>query len=136
MNKFTDYCSSFITPQMTLLEKFNALLDYLKDFEIPEMDNKPIVVEEFTNYVEGNINPLTYEPTEDKEFKGISCPLEIYDNENGQCKINTQIQLETFLDVVDWYEQIIAVYQIGNSDYGFILLKSPNGKYYFWKSHL
>ena len=31
MSKFDDYCSSFITPQYTLLEKFNALLKYLKE---------------------------------------------------------------------------------------------------------
>lgn len=29
--KFSDYLSSYITPQMTLLEKFNALLKYLND---------------------------------------------------------------------------------------------------------
>ena len=35
MSKFTDYLASAITPQYTLLEKFNALLEFLKniDFE-------------------------------------------------------------------------------------------------------
>lgn len=31
MNKFEIYCASFITPQMTLLEKFNALIKYMKE---------------------------------------------------------------------------------------------------------
>ena len=30
MNKFESYCASFITPQMTLLEKQNAIIEYLK----------------------------------------------------------------------------------------------------------
>lgn len=30
---FSDYLASAITPQMTLLEKFNALLEYLKTYE-------------------------------------------------------------------------------------------------------
>lgn len=29
--KFTDYCASNITPQMTLLEKLNAIIKYLKE---------------------------------------------------------------------------------------------------------
>ena len=33
--KFSDYLASYITPQMTLLEKFNALLKYLE--EKPEL---------------------------------------------------------------------------------------------------
>lgn len=36
MSKFTDYCSSAITPQMTLLEKFNALMKYLTENEFAE----------------------------------------------------------------------------------------------------
>lgn len=31
--KFSEYLASYITPQMTLLEKFNALLKYLKEDE-------------------------------------------------------------------------------------------------------
>ena len=33
MSKFTDYLASQITPQMTLLEKFNALLKYLEEID-------------------------------------------------------------------------------------------------------
>ena len=31
MSRFQDYLSSAITPQMTLLEKFNALIKFLKE---------------------------------------------------------------------------------------------------------
>ena len=31
MSKFKEYCASYITPQYTLLEKFNALLKYLEE---------------------------------------------------------------------------------------------------------
>ena len=34
--KFSDYCASFITPQMTLLEKFNALIKYLEKEKVGE----------------------------------------------------------------------------------------------------
>ena len=33
MSKFSDYLASEITPQMTLLEKFNALLKFLKEHD-------------------------------------------------------------------------------------------------------
>lgn len=31
--KFSEYLASSITPQMTLLEKFNALLQYVEELE-------------------------------------------------------------------------------------------------------
>ncbi len=34
---FKEYCSSYITPQMTLLQKFNALLKYVEDSQITKM---------------------------------------------------------------------------------------------------
>lgn len=34
---FKEYCSSYITPQMTLLQKFNALLKYIEDSQITNM---------------------------------------------------------------------------------------------------
>lgn len=33
MEKFSEYLASFITPQMTLLEKFNAMCKYLNELE-------------------------------------------------------------------------------------------------------
>lgn len=45
---FKEYCSSFITPQMTLLEKFNALLKYLEQLE-PKISEVEINVEEIND---------------------------------------------------------------------------------------
>lgn len=133
--RFSEYLSSFITPQMTLLEKFNALLKFLETHEFSEMENKPIAVNIFTNFVTGNINPETFEPNEIQEFKGTLCPLEIFDNDGGKAQINSQIQYETFNEET-WYNQVIAVYKIGASDTGYVLLKSKKGKYYFWRRGL
>ena len=105
--KFSEYLASYITPQMTLLEKFNALLKYIETHEFHEMENKPIAVEIFTNFVSENINPETFEPDETQEFKGTLCPLEIFDNDGGKAQINSQIQYETF-NAEPWYNQIIA----------------------------
>ena len=59
--KFSEYLASFITPQMTLLEKFNALCKYLDENEISKFYIHSI---RFTNgntlsFIDGNPNKYT-----------------------------------------------------------------------------
>lgn len=62
MSRFSDYLSSMITPQMTLLEKFNKLLEFLKEnnyisvFYSSENYNPTT-----RNYQIGNVNTLNYD---------------------------------------------------------------------------
>lgn len=70
--KFSEYCASFITPQMTLLEKFNALIRYLSIKEneevlvlnttsgvLSEEQEQIILVSEFVRFqYSTGLNPL------------------------------------------------------------------------------
>lgn len=62
MSRFSDYLSSMITPQMTLLEKFNKLLEFLKENNyISVFYSSENYNPNTRNYQIGNVNTLNYE---------------------------------------------------------------------------
>lgn len=61
MNKFESYCASFITPQMTLLEKNNYIIKYLKENPTVNVYQCAVNYSSSSLALENLINPKEYE---------------------------------------------------------------------------
>ena len=138
MSRFSDYLASAITPQMTLLEKFNALLKYLEEEDLRKSEIYPAMFlqYEFPYYSSNSVMANGFEPEENYVLDIKTVPVVLGSNEWGFYVLDRksgQLAMETFglPDSKNEFNEILGLYfNNDTTNKCFILLKSPSGKIY------